>query len=134
MVFQNLESWQTRKRSKRGGAKCWKESYITGVSVLIGGKVWYLDVKDNPSWGFFGFTLPYPRLTPFLKSIFSWWNPKTRWEWIISSLIYVFKVFGPSLMWMVWGTFYPTPKHEPTGFSGLRMAISCFCQLNLYFC
>ena len=40
---------------------------------------------------------------------------------------FCFKVFSFSYVDGVGGGCYPTPKHEPTVNSGLRVATSCFC-------
>ena len=104
----------------------WKENYISGFGVSIGANEWDIDDKGNPSWLFLIFTLTSPRLRSFIKSSLSLWNPKTRWGWKLSFLIYVLKVFGTSLMWMVWRPSYLTPNNESTVISGLRMATSCF--------
>ena len=105
----------------------WKEVYIPVFGVLIVETYWALDINDNPSWVLLVFDLTYPKLTSFLKSSLSWWNPKTRWRWRLYPLNYVFKVFGNYLLWMVRGPSYLTPNHESTVISGLRVATSCFC-------
>ena len=81
----------------------WKESYIPGFGVLIEGKELTLDCNVNMSWLFLGFDLSTPRLRVFLKSRFSWWKTKTRCVWRLYSLLSVFKVYGDSLMLMMWG-------------------------------
>ena len=47
-------------------------------------------------------------------------------------MISVFKVFRDSLMWVVWGSCYPTPQNESTAQQWSQSGYKFFCYLKWY--
>ena len=111
-----------------------RKNYIPVFVVSIGVRDWSLNIKVNSGLVFLGFNLPSPSLRCFLKSSFSDWSPKTRWGWRVSFLFSDFRFFGASISFMVWGSYYSTPKHYPTIVRVFRVDTSCVCYLNFSLC